>query len=98
MYHRGTLAQFNTWHQAAMIKEGIPAGGKIGYANGVLSPNTQRTTAYSGAQANPNVADDYVWLYGAYKNSSLSVYTEYPIEFTPGYTPFKETIIMSPIH
>ena len=28
MYHRGTLAQFNTWHNAVMVKEGIPINGK----------------------------------------------------------------------
>lgn len=94
MYHRGTLAQFNTWHETANAAEGITPEGKIGFVDGKPAPNNQRTTAYSSAQANPNKVDDYVWLYGAYKSPLISVYTEYPIEFTPGYVLYKETITM----
>ena len=97
MYHRGTLAQFNTWHNAVMVKEGIPINGKVGFVNGEPAPQNQRTIAYSSVEANPNALNDYVWLYGAYKNNFLSVYTEYPIGFTLGYIPFKETLTMAKI-
>ncbi len=51
-YHRGTLAEFTPWHNAAMAAEGIPNG--------------EGTYAYSDAVKNPNHTDDYVWLYGRY--------------------------------
>jgi len=81
MYHRGTLVQFNTWHNDAMIKEGIPPEGKVGFVNSEPAPENQRTTAYSSATQNPNKTDDYIWIYGAYKNIDLPIYTEYPTEF-----------------
>lgn len=62
-YHRGTLLEFNTWHDVVKIKEGLP---KVGYVNGQPAPNNQETTAYSSATQNPDESDDYVWRYGAY--------------------------------
>lgn len=65
-YHRGTLAEFDTWHEAAKTSEGIPSEGKIGFIKGVPMPDNQRTTAYSKAKAHPINADDYVWRYSDY--------------------------------
>lgn len=62
-YHRGTLSEFNIWHEAVKIKEGLP---KIGYVNGQPAPHNQGTTGYSQALQNPNKSDDYVWIFGAY--------------------------------
>ena len=63
MYNRGTLSEFNTWHNAAMIAEGLP---KIGFVNGHAAPQNQETIAYSEAIQNPDKSDDYIWMYGAY--------------------------------
>lgn len=63
MMNRGTLLEFNTWHNQAKISEGLP---RIGYVNSVLAPQNQETTAYSQAIQNPNGTDDYIWNYGAY--------------------------------
>jgi len=63
MYHRGTLEQFNNWHEPIKIKEGLPI---MGYVNGVPAPENQWTVAYSSTVKNPNGTDDYIWNYGAY--------------------------------
>jgi hypothetical protein len=67
MYQRGTLAQFEVWHNAAMEAENIPSpDGKIGYVNGQPAPNRQRTTAYSQVIQHPMGGDDYIWNCGKY--------------------------------
>lgn len=66
MYHRGTLAEFNTWHENAKSLAGIPAEGVIGNLDGEPAPHNQRTTAYVNAWQNPDNPDDYVWPYEAY--------------------------------
>jgi hypothetical protein len=74
VYNRGTLAQFNSWHNTAMAAENIPnPEGKIGYVNGQPAPDSQRTTAYSQAIQHPLGGDDYIWLCGNY--CSGDVYT-----------------------
>lgn len=75
MYHRGTLAQFNTWHDSAKLSEGLP---KVGYVNGIPAPQNQQTISYSDATQNPNGSDDYIWLYGAYPDSKLSILITIP--------------------
>ena len=76
IYHRGTLSQFNTWNDAAKVLEGIPPGGRIGYVNGVPAPQNQRTTDCSEAKPHPtNSSNDYIWLFGAYQNESLTKLT-----------------------
>jgi hypothetical protein len=65
-YHRGTLSEFNTWHDAAKLAYGIPIGGIIGYVDGKPAPDNERTTAYVNAIHNPDNSDDYIWPYGAY--------------------------------
>ena len=67
MYNRGTLAQFQAWHNTAMAAENIPnPEGKIGYVNGQPAPDSQRTTAYSQTIQHPLGGDDYIWLCGNY--------------------------------
>lgn len=83
MYHRGTLAQFNTWHEVAMAAEGITPEGKIGFVDGEPAPQNQRTTAYSSTTQNPDKTDDYVWQYGAYKDSYISSVTTFPENWFP---------------
>lgn len=70
MYHRGTLVEFNTWHDAAKTSYGIPEGGLIGFVDGVEAPDKQRTLAYSDAEPHPTNSDDYIWLYGDYIDGS----------------------------
>ena len=65
-YHRGILTEFNTWHDAAKLAEGIPVEGKINSAAGILMPNNQRTTACSNAISHPSNIDDYIWDYWKY--------------------------------
>lgn len=65
-YHRGTLAEFNTWHQVAKVAAGIPAEGRIGSVNGKPAPDNQRTTAVSRVIIHPTNKDDYIWSYGEY--------------------------------
>lgn len=76
-YHRGTLAQFNTWHSAAMISDDIPIpDGKIGFVNGIPAPKNQHTIAYSTATLHPSNADDYIWVYGDYPDRESLTLTE----------------------
>ena len=72
-YHRGTLEEFNTWHDTAKITEGITAEGKIGFIGGVPAPNNQRTMAYSEVIQNPDSSDDYIWAYGDYAIAERAV-------------------------
>lgn len=60
MYHRGTLTEFEAWHEEVKISEGIP---------------TERTTAYSVAVQNPNSSNDCVWLYGNHPIQEKEVLT-----------------------
>lgn len=63
MYNRGTIEEFNIWHEAAKRAEGLP---EIGYVKGAPAPQNQQTVNYVDAVQNPNGADDYIWPYGAY--------------------------------
>ena len=63
MYYRGTLEEFNVWHNEVILILGLPL---VGYVNGVLAPQNQETVAYSQAIKNPNGTNDYIWSYGAY--------------------------------
>ncbi len=76
MYHRGTLAEFDTWHTAAKISDGIPDEGKIGYVKGVLAPLNQRTMAYSVPVEHPVNADDCIWCYGKYPDTEKTVLSQ----------------------
>lgn len=62
-YHRGTLQEFNDWHEQVKILEGLP---KVGYVNGVPAPQNQQTTEYSIPIQSPDGLDDYIWDYGDY--------------------------------
>lgn len=76
-YYRGTLAEFNTWHDAAMVSEGIILpDGKIGYVKGVPAPDNQRTIAYSSTILHPANADDYIWFYGDYPDDNKTPMSE----------------------
>ena len=66
MYHRGTLEEFNIWHESVKLAYGIPPAGIIGYINEQPAPNNQRTIAYVRACQNPNGNNDYIWPYEAY--------------------------------
>lgn len=85
MYHLGTLAEFNTWHETAMAAEGITPEGKIGFINGEPAPTAQRTIAYSAPYKNPNKEDEYMWLYGKYKSPSMYSYAAIPDSWLPDY-------------
>ena len=75
-YHRGTLTEFNTWHDTAMISASIPSEGRVGFVKGVLAPDNQRTVAYSDAVLHPSNADDYIWVYGDYPDGESLTLTE----------------------
>ncbi len=64
MYHKGTLSDFNKWHEAVKVDEGIPPDGRIGFVNGKPAPNNQRTMHYSMPVKHPRDTDSYVWLHG----------------------------------
>lgn len=68
-YHRGTLAEFDAWHQTAMVQESISPEGKVGFNSGQLAPQNQRTTAYSDPIPHSSNSDDYIWSYGAYPHA-----------------------------
>ncbi|MGR3218838.1 MAG: hypothetical protein ACUZ8H_03345 [Candidatus Anammoxibacter sp.] len=68
MYNRGTLEDFNVWHNNIKVSEGIVAGGRVGSIKGVLAPDNQRTTTYSTALPHPS-NDDYVWNYGGHPDA-----------------------------
>ena len=81
MYHRGTIEEFNTWHDVAMASEGISASeGKIGRVNGNLAPDNQRTVAYSTAMQNPDLTNDYIWVYGDYVDAGKAGLTKVDAE------------------
>lgn len=77
MYHRGTFSEFNTWHNGAKVAEGLP---KVGYVNNVSAPFNQQTTAYSLSVQNPNKSDDYIWQYGAYRDSNKTILLQSDID------------------
>ncbi|MDB2415444.1 hypothetical protein N9W34_06705 [Rickettsiales bacterium] len=68
-YNRGTLAEFNIWHDYAMMAEAISASGKVGLVKGVPAPENQRTMAYSVVIKHPVNADDYIWAFGDYPHA-----------------------------
>lgn len=72
-YHRGTLEEFNVWHDAVKILEEITSEGKIGFVNGVAAPDNQRTVAYSLKIAHPINDNDYIWSYGSYVSGKDSL-------------------------
>lgn len=76
MFHRSTLAEFNAWHKTAMLSEGIPPEGRIGYVNGVLAPDNQRTMAYSDPITHPVNTDDCIWHYGEYPDTKKTVLSQ----------------------
>ena len=58
-----------------MLSEGIPPEGRVGFVNKILTPDNQRTMAYSDPIAHPVNKDDYIWYYGEYadeEKTSLS--------------------------
>ena len=80
MYHRGTLSDYNAWHDPVKILEGITAEGKINSNKGKPAPNKQRTTAYSNATAHPSNADDYIWDHNSHPDGALTVYSKAEVE------------------
>lgn len=74
-YHRGTLEEFNAWHENVKILEGIPIDGKIGNVSGVPAPNNQRTMTYSDPISHPVNEDDYIWGYGKYSDENKEILT-----------------------
>lgn len=74
MFHKGTLDEFNAWHDAAKIAEGIPVEGKVGFNGGSLAPNNQRTYSVSSSLKHPT-NNDYIWVYANHKNNAMISYT-----------------------
>ena len=75
-YHRGTLDEFNFWHDSVKVLEGIIEEGKVGSIDGKLMPENQRTIEYSKATLHPSNENDYIWMYGNYideNKTSLSL-------------------------
>ncbi len=62
-YHRGTLEEFNTWHQQVKLIEDLP---KAGYRDDIPVPENQQTINYSEVIKNPLEDNDYIWMYGNY--------------------------------
>lgn len=62
-YHRGTLAEFNTWHDTVKTDEGLP---KVGNQNGIPAPQNQQTIAYCDPIPHSVNVDDYIWIDGKY--------------------------------
>lgn len=85
MYHAGTLAQFNTWHNTAMTAEGITPEGKVGFCNGKAAPEAQKTIAYSSPFIDPKYPDKCMWLYGKYKDSKYLAAASVPDSWQPDY-------------
>ncbi len=76
MYHRGTLADFTTWHDAAKIAEGIMNEGRVGAVRGVPAPQNQRTTSYAIAIPHPSNTDDYIWYHGEYPDAAKPILSQ----------------------
>ncbi len=76
-YHRGTLAEFDAWHNITMDDAGIvtPAG-RIGNCKGAPAPDNQRTVVYSTVIPHPTNEDDYIWIYGAYVDSDKAILSQ----------------------
>ena len=92
MYYRGTLTEFNTWHEAAMIAENIPTpDGKVGFVRGRPAPDNQRTTAYTNAIAHPTNEDDYIWAYADYPDESKASLSEEEVQ-AAGWFPESEVL------
>ncbi len=72
-YHRGTLAEFNTWHDTVKIAERYP---KVGNVSGVPTPANQQTVAYSDAILHPTNSDDYIWQDGKYPREGETMLSE----------------------
>lgn len=67
MYHRGTLEEFNAWHE--------PINQALGYPLSPIESGKMYTQRYSNAIQNPNDDNDCIWLYGDYKDNKFSSMT-----------------------
>lgn len=74
MYYRGTIEDFNLWHDQVAIFEGLP---RVGLVNGVPAPDRQMTVAYIEAIQNPNGNNDYIWEFGKYNISDFNIVEDY---------------------
>lgn len=75
-YHRGTLSDFTTWHDAAKIAENISGEGRVGAVRGIPAPQNQRTTAYAIAIPHPENANDYIWHYGGHPDAGKPILSQ----------------------
>ena len=66
MYQRGTLEEFNQWHEKTKLAYGFPPGGIVGLVNGRPAPNNQRTVNYVESAQKPDKSNDHIWPHGAY--------------------------------
>lgn len=89
MYHIGTIAQFNDWHDAAKLAENIPPDGKINFRKGRPVLDKGRTTGYSIAHQSYSDKRLYYWIYEKYQNKDLTVKTHDDLR-AEGFFPPKE--------
>ena len=91
-YHRGTLEEFNTWHDSAKISANIPHEGKINAISGIPAPDNQRTIAAASAISHPTNQNDYIWIFSHYEDTQRPKFSLEEVK-TEGFLP--STIFMT---
>ncbi len=80
MYQRGTLEEFNQWHEKTKLSYGIPPGGIVGLVNGRPAPDNQRTVNYVDRAQKPDKSNDYIWPYGGYVDDKKNVLSKSDVD------------------
>lgn len=62
MYHKGSLLDFNTWHDPIKNILGLPSG-------------DEKTIGYSSVIEHPNDSNDVIWHYGNYMDINKTSYS-----------------------
>ena len=75
LFVKGTLAEFNTWHDNIKNQETIPAEGKVNCVNGIPAPKNQRTFEYAIPKKEGKDLDNYIWCVGKYPINGKSTFT-----------------------
>jgi len=86
-FYRGTLAEYNAWHDPIKVEKGYPI---VGRQKGVLMPGNQQTTDYSVPIQHPDETDDYIWSFVDYPTEGEDEFTRAEVE-TAGWFPVAST-------
>ena len=73
MFLRGTAAEYETWHTAAKLAEGIPFPSR---RNGEIDESSPWTTMVVAAIPHPGGGDDCIWEHGTHDRGGKTSLTK----------------------